>query len=776
MKKLLTRILTGGVLMLFSGCSSHFLTEQFNENWTYQRLSAPDTLSGLAVRLGSGLDHGEPVALPHTANIEPMLVNDMWQGICYYQKRFELPADGKRRFLKFDAAMNEADIWLNGQHISHHLGGFLPFTIDITSYAKKDNLLIVRLDNRDNPMTGPKPLRQLDYCMYGGLYRNVWLMTRGEVYISEPLEVNKPGGGGIMVATETVSSASATVKVTANIMDKRSNKSPMEIEFAVINPEGKEVASEKIPMQAIGKEMRDVTHKFSITSPQLWTPETPYIYTLRTKVLSNGKLQDEKYTRFGIRDLKIVNHKLYINGKERFLHGVNRHQEYPYVGYALSDAAQYRDAYKIKKAGFDYIRLSHYPQSEAFLNACDELGILVLDAISGWQYFNEDEAFKNFTLQASRDMIRRDRNHPCILAWEVSLNETTMPEGFMHQLHGLAKEETPHMYTAGWMRNGGYDIYIESRQYRMIYKDIDRNCPYIVSEYGDWEYLCLEAGKNQDGISLLPMGKRHSRYARSTDEPYHLQQVWDIQEGHNDNRGNTGAFADGYWVMCDYNSGFDDNLEHSGVMDLMRLPKLSYYYTQSQRPYISGNAFAPYRVKIAALPETTERDEVVVFSNCDEIELFVDGKSIGKQHPDQNAMTTNVDNPTTTFRFPRCKMEKMKAVGYVAGKPVMEDEWQAAGKAVKLMLRADVDDVAAQRGANDAIFVYASVTDASGVPVRNYKGKVRFAIEGDGQIIPTDEIELEGGIATILVRIGKDNKKIKVTGTTEGLKNGVCLF
>ena len=145
--------------------------------------------------------------------------------------------------------------------------------------------------------------------------------------------------------------------------------------------------------------------------PVLWSPESPSLYTLNINVRQRNRLMDSEKVRFGIRDLKITPEGLWLNGKKRFLRGVNRHQEYPYIGYALSDEAQYRDARKIKEAGFDYVRLSHYPQSPAFLEACDEMGVLVLDAILGWQYFG-DSLFIEHALHSARELIRRDRILP----------------------------------------------------------------------------------------------------------------------------------------------------------------------------------------------------------------------------------------------------------------------------------------------------------------------------------------------------------------------------
>ena len=188
------------------------------------------------------------------------------------------------------------------------------------------------------------------------------------------------------------------------------------------------------------------------------------------------------------------------------------------------------------------------------MDACDELGLLVADAILGWQYYADNDTFRNYCYTSARQLVRRDRNHPSVLAWEVSLNETKMPVFFMQKLHDIVHEEYPgeNVYTCGWM-DDVYDIYFQARQHRILHPHPLKDKPYAVSEYGDWEYYSNNAGLNQD---KLPKNLRLEKAAqfRKDGESRLLQQLHNVMEAHNDNM-NTRAFADSYWVMYDYNRG-----------------------------------------------------------------------------------------------------------------------------------------------------------------------------------------------------------------------------
>ncbi|HPR33995.1 MAG TPA: glycoside hydrolase family 2 TIM barrel-domain containing protein, partial [Prolixibacteraceae bacterium] len=361
------------VVILLTGCAASSSTKEFfNSGWEF-------ALSDVPFEGTDTLNNWEPVMLPHTPVISPKVMQGQWQGICWYRKSFHLPASAKnqRLILRFEGAMNASDFWVNGQKVKSHLGGYLPVVFDFTEVAKIDgeNTLLVRLDNNDNPITGPKPMSILDFNMHGGLYRDAFLIRENALHITDPILANNVAGGGVFVTYPLVEKEKATIKIQTHV-NNQGKKSQSFILIHELWDHDKLVIShpsEKIRLNSFGLETHTAT--FDLDNPKLWSPQSPSLYTLKTKVVSNGRVTDSEETRMGIRRIEIQQGSFRINGEEMFLRGVNRHQEYPYIGYALGNEAQYRDAYKIKSAGFDYIRLSHYPQSPAFMDACDELGL-----------------------------------------------------------------------------------------------------------------------------------------------------------------------------------------------------------------------------------------------------------------------------------------------------------------------------------------------------------------------------------------------------------------
>ena len=698
------------------------------------------------------------VVLPHTARIEPRVVNDQWQGDALYRRELDAESQwsGRAVWLRFEGAMGVARVYLNGQLIFEHQGGYLPFTIDLTDkfdYGER-NRLLVHLDNRDNPLTGPKPLEQLDFNMYGGLYREVTLSVRDNLHITDEMLAGRVASGGIFVTYPEISTRAAKVAVQTHI----ANRGPKSRRFRVehgLSRNGETVssfASEEMVLAA--GQSTDHRAALSVQHPDLWSPGSPALYDLNTRIVSNGATVDLRNNRIGIRHVDMANDGFRINGEKMFLRGVNRHQEYPYVGYAISPNADYRDAKLIKEAGFDYVRGSHYPHSRHFMRAADELGLVLVNAILGWQYYNPDPAFSDHVVQTCRDLIRRDRNRPSVIAWECSLNESPMPALLIERLHRAVHEEYPgsQAYSAGWTPEG-YDIFIEARQHRLLHPNRHTpDKPYVVSEYGDWEYFAQNAGFNQETWEDLEEVHRTSRQLLAHGETRLLQQATNVQEAHNDNL-TTPAFGDGYWVMFDYNRGYANDLEASGLMSVERVPKPAWHFFRSQRDADerSGRFNSGAMVHIANEWRLESPRDVRIYSSCEEVELILNDLSLGKKGPDRDRISQQLRHPPFTFNDLRFETGSLVAVGYIGGREAARHSVSTPGKPVGVKVELATAGVAPVP--RDLIFVHAQIVDAAGVTVPVTGRSVQFAVDSSLELVGRERVPSENGVAATLVRV-----------------------
>jgi len=739
-------------------------TTQLSTGWEFTRESEPAVW--------------KMVTLPHTANVEPLVVNNQWQGTSWYRRTFTVDdLTTQKHFLRFEGVMHEADVQVNGQLLRHHTGGYLPFVVEITdALVPGDNTLEVKVDNRNNPDIPPgKPLETLDFTYYGGIYRDVQLISTSQVYITDALEVDKVGGGGLFVHFTDISDEKA--KGTVDVTVKNGSTENLKVHFVATFRLGEQVKAsasvKEVDIPAGG--VATLPGFVEIPAPALWSVTDPNLYTVDVVLYSNGRQVDGLQLTTGIRKVELREDGFYLNNQKLFIRGTNRHQEYPYVGYAISDNAQYRDALKIKNAGFDFVRLSHYPQDEAFLDACDELGLIVMDAIPGWQWFKEDGDFVQHSFRDIREMVRRDRNHPSVVFWENSLNESGMSPEYMAQANLIVKEELPFadIFTAGWIDHPTYDVYIPARQhgrppeYWNHYKEGKR--PVFISEYGDWEYYAQNAGFNQKAFQDLKEEERTSRQLRRQGEKALLQQALNFQEAANSNRKGAGTIGHANWVMFDYNRGYADDIEASGISDIFRLPKFAYYFYQSQRPVselldIAGVQSGPM-VKIASHWTEGSSPNVTVFSNCDEVALYLDDSLILRQKPERDALSSHLNSPPYHVDMGSFRPGVLRAEGYAFGEVVARDQVATHGAPYSIRLEVETSGIPIHTSRPDVVFVYASVVDKQGNPVPGAEYPIQFHVSGNAELVGQNPIVSEAGIAAIV--LATQNRQLPVTITAE---------
>ena len=721
----------------------------------------PDTLKQEFNQLSMG--NWEKINLPHTPFVDPLVVLHQWQGICYYRKILNVSKKeiDKQLWLEFEGAMHLADVWVNGQHLIQHSGGYTPFVVDVTGmlHADRGNEILVRLDNRNNPLIPPgKPLETLDFCYYGGLYRDVNLIVKHPVHITHPIMANEVAGGGIFVTYPYVSKQEAEIKVKTQVSNKVGTQRHLTIrhtlyEWSKKKGRGKKVALVESPLVLAAGTTQHHTQQFTVNNPKLWYPDSPALYVLRTEVMDGRKVTDCEDTRIGIRRIEMTREKGFvINDKPLKLEGSNRHQEYPYVGNAISDQAQYRDMYQIRDNGFNTVRLGHYPQDPSVLEACDELGLLVIEPIPGWQFFNKAQGFVDHTYKDIRDLIRRDRNHPSVIMWETTLNESWPPKSWKDQAVRIAHEEFPgdQCYTSG--DTYGYDGFdVCYNDWKEGYNRPNTTSkPGFIREYYDYEF-----------------GGHYSttRVTRGDGDYALMQNAWNAQWSHNRYRAYyPWTIGGAVWSMYDYNRGCCDNICYSGLADLFRLPKfgLLYFRTQMKEGTFTPAGPMTYEVFINSHWLEGSSDTLQVYGNVDEVKLQLNGRVIARQYPDDKPSTSeyvsrpdggnaeNIDFSPFTFFNVNWERGELKAIGYKDGKAVAEHVVRTPGAVEAMDITYFESGVSAS--CRDLLIVYVNLKDLQGTGCFGENNReVKLEVLQGGELRGPATIKAEAGVASFLV-------------------------
>ena len=715
--------------------------------WNFRRLPAP-AAGGWAV-----------VDLPHTPFAADLDGREHWFGECEYQRKISRPpAAAGRCTLYVGAAMHSATVFLDGVECGRHAGGYLPFEVDLTA-ALGDGAphpLTLRLDNRDNAEVPPgKPYADLDFCWYGGLYRGAELRCYPALHISDPIGAGEVAGGGVFVRTLAASASVATVSVRTHVRNTGATECVFQCETELLFGPAVVTQSAPVRIKLAPGASTHVEQELQVAQPRRWQPDAPELYHARVTLrAADGTVLDTHTEQFGIRRIGFSRSGGFtINGRRLRARGTNRHQEYPRVGYAVPAAAQRRDVRRIKEAGFDYVRLAHYPQSPDFLAACDELGVLVMVCIPGWQFMG-GERFVQTCRQNARDLIRRDRNHPSVVLWELSLNETPMDDSFMHGLHAIGHEEYPggQLFTCGWQ--DGYDVFVHARQHGEIHRWQNGDKALVISEYGDWEFYASNYGFDQKTGSGVYAGWSHGRQRRANGERGLRRQVDNHIIALNDTLSSP-AVLDGQWSMFDYARGYDPHRAACGVMDIFRLPKFSYYFYRSQRDAAErGAGWTGGPVVFIASHWTPASDQrVLVFSNCAEIELRLNGSVIGRQPVAKAWMTQYLPHPPFVFDLPAYAPGVLEATGFIGGQPVAAHQVATPGAPARLTLAVDTADIGAHAGESDVLIAHASVHDIANSLCVGNTSAVTFTVSGGAELVGPTAGATEAGIASVVVRV-----------------------
>lgn len=733
----------------------------FNTDWKFIR---GDVAIGQSATVDDGVWGW--VNLPHNIKFNTPEDVTEYLGVAWYRKEFSVSPgmEGTRAFIEFGAAMQRADVWLNGSHLTTHVGGYTPFTIDVTGHLNchEENQIAVRVDTRPNPAWAPGRTG-VDFRYFGGLYRDVTMVLTNPIHITDAVYKGDVAGGGLFITTPIVARSSSVVQVRTDILNESADSCAITVHTDVLDDSNTVVATASTAARdsVAAGHSAVIEQRLMVHNATLWHPDCPHLYKARVTVFADGMQTDERTETLGIRSIDWRHEGLYINGARFKAIGANKHQEIYGLGNAVSDHAIFLDVKRVKDAGFDFIRTSHYPNAPAFYAACDELGVLVLNSMTGWQTFNNSDAFTNNTHQELREMIRRDRNHPSVVAWETSLNETNYSAEWAKEAHRIAHEEYPgdQMFTAGWMDY--FDIFMGASQHGI--RDTGRPKPILISEWGDWDY---------GGNSSTSRVRRES-YDSVSQEHNNLSQASNHQEGLNANLGAGWFSADALWDFADM-SGYNPGASLMGVLDYYRIPKYSSYLFKSQRDadiLIPGVDSGPM-VFIANTWSADSPTQVRVFSNAEQVRLYRNGTLLATQFPDIGPNTANLPHPPFTFAAGAYSPGMLRAEALIGGNIVATQVRRTAGAPAKIVLTREALAGLYADG-SDARLVFIHVQDAAGTTAYTSAVQTTLSVTGPGQIVGPTTLSMKGGQLAVWIRAGRTAGEITLKASAAGLESGI---
>ena len=734
----------------------------------------------------------EVVSTPHTVQLMPAEASGCrnYQGIAWYRKHFKLPKEcaGRDVTLHFEAIMGKQTIYVNGQKVKEHEGGYLPITIPLPSTVGNasplsatvgdDFVVAICADNSDDKTYPPgKKQAQLDFAYHGGIYRDVWLIAKNKVAITDALEANKVAGGGIFVHYANISEKSAEVFVNTEVHNSDTRPRTITVENAL--SECVAIQSQQTKLKLLPGEARTITQRFLVKNPKLWSPETPFLYSVSTRIKEGKQLLDGGITKIGIRSFEFVRTDdakgrkpgFYLNGKKYHqLIGANRHQDFAYVGNALPNSQQWRDAKRLRDAGFTIIRTAHYPQDPSFMDACDELGLFIIVATPGWQYWNKEKGWDEKVHENTRNIIRRDRNHPSVLMWEPILNETRYPEEFALQALQITKDEYPYPYrpvAAADVHSAGV-----AEHYDVVYGWPGDDFVSDALPVGDPAKIrqCIFTREFGELVDDWYAHNNLNRASRSWGERPMLTQAMSLYRSTQELFHTTGQFIGGcQWHPFDHQRGYHPDPYWGGIYDAFRQKKTAFdmFAAVLQPP-----TEQPIVAIAHEMTQFSEKD-ITIFSNCDSVRLSLyDGEHCWVQPVEKGLVVFKdawdfFEARNHSYTQKSWQSVKMVAEGIINGKVVCKEEKMPSRRSTKLRLYVDDMGKKLVADGSDFVVVVCEVTDDLGHVRRLAKENIRFTVEGEGEIIGDANINanpraVEWGSAPILVRSTRQAGKIKI--------------
>lgn len=729
------------------------IIENFNRDWTFR--------AGFDPAFASASQPGEEVQLPHTAVELPYNYFDeksyqkafTYQKIVAWDPRFE----GGEVSLVFDAAMADSVVYLNGAEIIAHKDGYTPFEARLTPHLKAGaNLLTVKIDGSENPEIPPFG-GVIDYLTYAGIYRDVWLK------ITAPVSIKN-------VKIETPDVLADTKRVTAKVWIANPTDQAVSGRVMAVLKDG---AGQEIARTEVTVSGAEVSLSLSgLQGITLWDVDNPALYHL-TVMLETTAGTDAVTSRFGFRSAEYTIEGFKLNGRVVKLRGLNRHQAWPHLGYAMGRRGQAKDADILKfDLACNIARTSHYPQSKYFLDRCDEIGLLVFEEIPGWQHIGGD-AWKAESVENVRRMIERDWNHPSIIIWGVRINESQDSHDFYVETNAMARsldttrqtggvryitdsELLEDVYTMNDFILGMEELPGHNRE-RLVLRDqrevtgLDRKVPYMITEYGGHMYPT----------------KRFDQEQRQAEHVSRHLAILNAAAGDPSISGSTG------WCMFDYNThkdfGSGDRICYHGVTDMYREPKFAAYAYASQ-----GDPKDKIVMQPVSFWARGERNiggvlPLIVLTNCDYVEIRM-GHIVKRIEPDTKTYP-HLPHPPCILDHSMVTPEEFgewgmtwrdgELVGFLDGKEVARRHLPADPLPTTLDIAAD--DTELRAGEKDTVRVILRALDQGGNVMGFFDDPVDVSLEGPGRIVGPSLLSFKGGAVGVYVEAGNEVGRLTLT-------------
>jgi beta-galactosidase len=699
---------------------------------------------------------------------------DAWEDVWIYRRHFSMPEECRNRrvFLHFDGVMVGARPMLNDRALPEHLGGYLPFRYEITDSLQDQNVLALAVDSRWSsvpPEGSPKGPKSVDYLEPGGIHRQVALRAVPQIFISE-----------VFAKPVAVLDPHRRLEVTCSIDAAVVSKKPLRVKVE-LRDNDRIVASAESQLAA--ESPGETTVKLTLShlgNIGFWHVDEPRLYdVVTTLILDSVPLHDHR-TRVGFRDARFEVDGFFLNGRRFRLFGLDRHELFPYVGYAMPPRVMRHDAEMLRREfNCNAVRCSHYPQSEAFLNACDELGLMVWEEPPGWQYIG-DAAWQDLVVRDVQEMIRRDRNHPSIIIWGVRVNESNNIPALYERTTAAAKALDDSRPTSGSMTPSSKKNWQQEWHEDVFAFDDYHSTPDgsvgIEPPLPGVPYMLAEA------VGQFSYGKKpafNNKYRRAGEVDLQIQQALFHAQAHDRAAAYPRLAGVIAWCAFDYASLVNPNnvLKCPGVADTFRIPKLGASFYQAQvspaaRPIIQPNFYWDFGSKTPKGPGKN----AAIFSNCERLEIFVGGKPVATVHPDR------ANFPHLQYPPFFCDLEitdatakpELRIDGYVGERLALSKSFSSDTNEDELFLAAD--DTELMGDGTDATRLVFKVVDKFGAARAFGEGEVTLEISGPGTIVGDNPFALadSGGGGAVWIKTTPNSSGpivVNATHSTRGKKS-----